>query len=164
MNTRRSLQLLPALCASVVMSGCGHLASRADEGCQLSFRDAQGWSIEGASLPLTRLPDGTSWTVGQVRYDAAQTETLRSAAYTLDEARKAICATMYAPEFAQVPDADREELFGRVIAVSGQLNQLGKALMDARTPEAGVQAAQDALRRAALVGPSDRLRQPHRGP
>lgn len=156
----RWIPVVTALGASLALSGCGNLASRADDGCQMTVRSAEGWLISGVNIPVSRAPDGASVTIGSVTYNADQAYELSRAAQELDQVRLQNCATIYAPKFSDKPDAAREPYFGRVIAAADQMAKFGTALKGAKSVEAGLAASQEARQAAALIRSSAAAKKP----
>ena len=155
------IHLVAVLGISLVAAGCGNLASRADAGCQMVVRDADGWSLAGVKLPVSRPPDGAMVTIGAVTYSADQAEELSRSVQELDQARLHNCATLYDPEASQKSDAEREPFIGRVITAADQMNQFGVALKKAKTVDAGLAAGEQARRAAALIRSSAAVKKPN---
>lgn len=156
----RWIPVVTALGAGLVVSGCGNLASRADGGCQMTVRSADGWLISGVSIPVSRPSDGAAVTIGAVTYSADQADELSRAAQELDQARLQNCAEVYSPDFSTQSDAGRELFYGRVIAAADQLSQFGTALKKAKTAEEGLDAAKVARKLAARNHPPKPVSQP----
>lgn len=134
---------------AIGLSGCA-LFEKKIPGCEKTYVNGGGWSIDGINIPMKALNDIK---IGTVIYTGPQAQKLSDTAQLLDMARENNCAIMYAPGFSTMSESFRAITYNRMILSNQLLRDFAQALAGAKTPADGQIAAQKTEQQAKDLQP-----------
>lgn len=146
----RKLKLTMAIVSTVVgLSGCA-LFEKKIPGCEKTYVNGGGWSIDGINIPMKALNDIK---IGTVTYTGPEAQKLSDTAQLLDITRENNCAIMYAPGFSTMSESFRAITYNRMLLSNQLLRDFAQALAGAKTPADGQIAAQRTQQQARDLQP-----------
>jgi len=117
----------------------------------MTLQTAGGFKLGSLVLPLGQLAPGQSLKLNGVEYGPAEAYKLTEAAQNLEQVRLMSCGILASPALKYASQQGVDKAIGAATSALKAIAKYSKELESAKTPQAGVQAAQNANRDAAEV-------------